>query len=305
MWKFWAILILVMVGAGAYAVVSSRSPKKPEPQVARAPVERPAPPVAPPAPKPEAAAPKPVAPTQTPTESLTEKPIEKPAPVAAEAEAPTSPEPAKAGGAASPEKPFEELIPAEGEVLPPPTVEPPPVPGAEVALAKFGDFEVLPAKVEKRDDGSLLLDGKFPLRGEGTAEKPYIISWDLLVSVEEAFDPQNGRRRLPERITMIDGKHVRIAGYVAFPMTSQEPQELLSMLNQWDGCCIGTPPTPYDAIEVALKEPIEGDDRFATTGRVAGVFHVKPYLQGDWLIGLYVMDDATLTPRDFGGAGAN
>ncbi len=295
MWKFWAILILVMVGAGAYAVVSSRSPKKPEQRVARAPVELP---VAPPAPKPEVAAPKPVVPAERPAE----KPVEKPAEPASGTEAPT---PAPANGAASPGEPFEALIPAEGEVLPPPTVEPPPVPGAEVALAKFGDFEVLPAKVEKRDDGSLLLDGKFPLRGEGTAEKPYVITWDLLVSVEEAFDPQNGRRRLPERITMIDGKHVRISGYVAFPMTSQEPQELLSMLNQWDGCCIGTPPTPYDAIEVALKEPIEGDDRFATTGRVAGVFHVKPYLQGDWLIGLYVMDDATLTPRDFGGAGAN
>jgi hypothetical protein len=297
MWKFWAILILVMVGAGAYAVVSARAPRKPEQRVARAPVELPAPPVAPPAPKPEVAAPKPVVPAEKPAE----KPVEKPAEPAAGVEAPT---PANANGAASPEEPFEALIPAEGEVLPPPAAEPPPVPGAE-ALAKFGDFEVLPAKVEKRDDGSLLLDGKFPLRGEGTAEKPYIITWDLLVSVEEAFDPQNGRRRLPERITMIDGKHVRIAGYVAFPMTSQEPQELLSMLNQWDGCCIGTPPTPYDAIEVALREPIEGDDRFATTGRVAGVFHVKPYLQGDWLIGLYVMDDATLTPRDFGGAGAN
>ena len=28
----------------------------------------------------------------------------------------------------------------------------------------------------------------------------------------------------------------------------------LMMLNQWDGCCIGVPPTPYDAIEVKLKE---------------------------------------------------
>ena len=298
MWKFWAILVGVMVGAGVYALVSSRAPRQVEQRVARAPTEAPAVPVSPPAPKSETG-PKPAPEAPKPVENPAEKPVEAPAPVEAAPEAP------KTSGAASPEKPFEELVPKETEVLPPPAAEPPPVPGNEVPLAKFGEFEVLPAKVEKRDDGSLLLDGKFPLRGEGTADKPYIITWDLLVSVEEAFDPQNGRRRLPERITMIDGKHVRIAGYVAFPMTSQEPQELLSMLNQWDGCCIGTPPTPYDAIEVALREPIEGDDRFATTGRVAGVFHVKPYLQGDWLIGLYVMDDATLTPRDFGGAGAN
>jgi hypothetical protein len=104
---------------------------------------------------------------------------------------------------------------------------------------------------------------------------------------------------------MLDGKTVRLTGHVAFPMTTKEPRELLSMLNQWDGCCIGTPPTPYDAVEVALTDTVVGDDRFATTGKVVGTFHVKPYLQGDWLIGLYVMEDAKLTPRDFGGAGAN
>jgi hypothetical protein len=56
---------------------------------------------------------------------------------------------------------------------------------------------------------------------------------------------------------------------------------------------------------VNLRNPAAGDDRFASTGRVSGVFHVKPYLEGDWLIGLYVMDDAKLTPRDFGGPAAN
>jgi hypothetical protein len=224
-----------------------------------------------------------------------------PAPVPAEPEPVTEPSVEEAP-AAAPHDSFDELIPNEDGI--PPAEQLPEVADA-TPLQKFGDFEVLPARIEKREDGSLLLDGKYILRGEGTPQNPYVLTWDLLVSVEEAFDPQNGRRRLPERVTMLDGRHARISGYVAFPMTDREPRELLSMLNQWDGCCIGTPPTPYDAIEVALREPVVGDDRFATSGRVSGVFHVKPYLQGDWLIGLYVMDDATLTPRDFGGEAAN
>ena len=32
-----------------------------------------------------------------------------------------------------------------------------------------------------------------------------------------------------------------------------EVNEALVMLNQWDGCCIGVPPTPYDAVEVRLR----------------------------------------------------
>ena len=47
-------------------------------------------------------------------------------------------------------------------------------------------------------------------------------------------------------LTTLTSEHVEITGYVAFPMLMDEADELLVMLNQWDGCCIGVPPTPYD-----------------------------------------------------------
>ncbi len=31
-----------------------------------------------------------------------------------------------------------------------------------------------------------------------------------------------------------------------------EAKELMVMLNKWDGCCVGLPPTPFDSIEAAL-----------------------------------------------------
>jgi hypothetical protein len=61
------------------------------------------------------------------------------------------------------------------------------------------------------------------------------------------------------------------------------------------------PPTPYDAIEVQLGTPVTGQSRFATYGSIVGKLRVEPQLVGSWLVGLYVIDAAKLTPRAFGG----
>ncbi len=157
------------------------------------------------------------------------------------------------------------------------------------------------AKIEKKPDGTMLVDDKFVVKGEGTRDKPYEVSWDMLVSAQETYDPRQGRKRLPERLTMLNDKYVRITGYIAFPMFVEQPRELLSMLNQWDGCCIGVPPTPYDAVEVHLAEPVNKEQRAGIYGVVTGKFGVKPYLAGDWLIGLYLMENAEFESKGFGG----
>ena len=70
---------------------------------------------------------------------------------------------------------------------------------------------------------------------------------------------------------------------------------MIVMLNQWDGCCIGIPPTPYDAVEVKLDAPVAPGQRHALRyGTVKGILTVEPYLIENWLVGLYLMDDATV-----------
>ena len=39
-------------------------------------------------------------------------------------------------------------------------------------------------------------------------------------------------------------------------------------------------------------------------GVVTGKLGLKPYLVGDWLVGLFVMDDATLSTKQYGGFGS-
>ncbi len=157
------------------------------------------------------------------------------------------------------------------------------------------------AKVTTRDDGTMVIDDRFTVTGQGTSESPYKITWDLLVSASEDYAPKQGRNHLPDRITMFEGKFIEITGYVTFPVMAEEPIELLSMMNQWDGCCIGVPPTPYDAIEARLINPVKGQARLTTYGTIKGRLRADPQLVGNWLVGLYVMDDVTLTGKSFGG----
>jgi hypothetical protein len=111
---------------------------------------------------------------------------------------------------------------------------------------------VVPGRVVRQSDGSILADNQWVIRGEGTPRSPYIVSWDLLTSSMDGYQPRTGSREIPQRLALLDGKRVRVEGYLAFPLVSQQTKQLLVTQNQWDGCCIGVPPTPYDAVEVTL-----------------------------------------------------
>ena len=88
---------------------------------------------------------------------------------------------------------------------------------------------------------------------------------------------------------------MKISGYLAFPLVAPTSSECLVMLNQWDGCCIGVPPTPYDAVEIKLAKPMQGWKRHTFNfGAVEGTLKVEPYLVENWLVGLYLMEGSTI-----------
>lgn len=159
------------------------------------------------------------------------------------------------------------------------------------------DTDAVPAPmtIGRNEDGSLSIGGgKYTITGTGTKENPYAIPWEYFVSIQEYYNPREGRKAIPGHIAMFDGAYVAIAGYLQFPLATPEPTECLVMLNQWDGCCIGVPPTPYDAIEVTLADPATRAQKFAVEGRIVGKLKIDPYLVGNWLIGLYLLGDASV-----------
>ncbi len=177
-----------------------------------------------------------------------------------------------------------------------PDAPPPPLEGS---LALGLDARISNATVQagmlKVDGDEVIADGSYIIRGAGTKERPYEVSWELLQSCQNTYVPRLGEKAIPQRISMLHGKWVTIAGYIAFPIVSTESSELLAMLNQWDGCCIGVPPSPYDAVEVKLAAPVEVGLRHQIRfSSITGVFTVQPYVMERWLVGLYLLDDATL-----------
>ena len=167
---------------------------------------------------------------------------------------------------------------------------------AKIKEATVVAGNIVPKKDAKTGEELLYADGKYEIRGKGTPESPYRMSWECLASASESYMPRLNEREIPQRVAMLDGKVVEIEGYLAFPLMVSETKELLVMLNQWDGCCIGVPPTPYDAIEVKLLEPAKRGGRHATFnfGGVRGTLRVDPYLVENWLVGLYILEGARM-----------
>ncbi len=128
--------------------------------------------------------------------------------------------------------------------------------------------------------------------GKGTAEEPYLLPWDVLVSAQRVYNPREGLDELPGWASHFDGKPIEITGYVAFPFMAGSADECLLMLNQWDGCCIGLPPTPYDAVEVHLREQVDTRGGMLNHGTLRGTLKIDPYVINGWLVGLYVLEDA-------------
>jgi hypothetical protein len=168
--------------------------------------------------------------------------------------------------------------------------------------------ETAPPAVQETETG-LLLAGRWNVPGRGTDESPFVLNWDMLVAVQREYEPRLGKDTVPEWVAALNGKRVAIEGYALLPIGGGSMSELLVMMNQWDGCCIGVPPSPYDAIEVRLKDRLAptatqtfGQGGAVAYGRLTGTFQVDAYIVQGWLLGLYLLNDAKA--ELFGPAGA-
>lgn len=141
-------------------------------------------------------------------------------------------------------------------------------------------------------EGSLVI-GKVTIPGSGTRADPYELPWGVLISAIRTYNPRLEQTELPAWADALSDKHVRLTGFAFLPVVASETEEILLMLNPWDGCHMGAPPTPYDSVEVMLDTPVNlgGRNGFVT---VTGRFNVDPYLIRGWLVSLYTMDGAQL-----------
>lgn len=192
------------------------------------------------------------------------------------------------------EPPAESAAPAVTPLLNPP--DPPALPPQTTPSTAPVIAPASAPSITQLENRAILLDGRFTIHGRGIDLDPFVVPWDLLISAGEEYKPAEGKRIVPKRVAMLEGTLTTLNGYLAAPLGIEETSELLVLFNKWDGCCIGTPPTPFDAVEVKLTKPVQLTGKHMIRyGAVTGRMHVEPFLIGDMLVSMYRMDEATLS----------
>ncbi|MBM4007664.1 MAG: hypothetical protein FJ292_08940 [Planctomycetes bacterium] len=180
--------------------------------------------------------------------------------------------------------------PASEDLVNPPKPEAPRPQGPAFAESRSPS-----ARIERKPDGTIELDGRFMVTGSGTEQDPFVISWPLVFSASETIDAAAGKLAAPVHIDFLNGQWVQLSGYLAPPLWGEQTSELLVMKNRWDGCCIGLPPTPFDCIEASLAAPLKlGAQHTISFGTVRGRLMVEPFKAGVFLLGLYRLEDASI-----------
>ena len=157
----------------------------------------------------------------------------------------------------------------------------------------------LPNEVITRlDDRTVELDGRFRVTGSGTEADPSRISWELLTSAIAYIDPAQQALTPPPWIRLLNGTTIELSGYYSSAVQVGETKNLLLTLNRWDGCCIGLPPTPFDAIDITLREPLPMRGLHLTRfGTFRGRLIVEPFEAAGYLLSLYRLEDATFETK--------
>ena len=152
--------------------------------------------------------------------------------------------------------------------------------------------------VRRIDERTVELDGRYRVTGNGSANDPYVISWELLTSASEFIDLAQGARTPPPWVRLLDGTYVQISGYYSTAVRVSVAKNLLLTLNRWDGCCIGVPPTPFDAIDINMRVPLPmGGLHLVRFGTFRGQLRVEPVEAATYLLGFYRLEDATFETK--------
>ena len=156
-----------------------------------------------------------------------------------------------------------------------------------------------PNDITRRIDARTIeLDGRYRVVGNGSIDDPYRISWELLTSAGPFIDPAQQALTPPPWVRALEGSYIEISAYYSTALRVATTKHVLLTLNRWDGCCIGLPPTPFDAIDANLAAPLDMNGKHLFRfGTFRGRLIVEPFSAGTYLLGLYRLEDAAFVTR--------
>ena len=131
--------------------------------------------------------------------------------------------------------------------------------------------------------------------GAGTERQPFRVSWELLGRASGHVRGDGTLDAMPRTLELLGGTWIELSGYYAPAIIEPSTDELVFMLNRWDGCCIGLPPTPFDSAMVKTRAPIDFSLQHQIRfGTLRGRLVLEPFALGGLVLGLYRIEDAEL-----------
>lgn len=147
-------------------------------------------------------------------------------------------------------------------------------------------------QLSRMTDGAWLVDQLYVVRGQGTTNEPFLVTWDLLLSAAETYAPSAGSWELPKRLHWLDGKQLQLKGFLTSPTRAAKSDHLLLTWSALDACCLGPPPNPCQAVEVKLDSPITLDRHVLIGVTVEGTFKLAPRVVGGLGLSVFRLDNA-------------
>ncbi len=114
---------------------------------------------------------------------------------------------------------------------------------------------------------------------------------DLLKVLNMEPVPVNAVEYFPEWLKALDGKPVRIRGYM-YPTFESTGLKSFAFVRDTGICCFQRKPKIYDIIGITMAEGVTADYMELRPFDVEGIFHIDPQVDADDLSRLYHIDNA-------------
>ncbi len=148
-----------------------------------------------------------------------------------------------------------------------------------------------PAK--PREIKLLIKERSFQVVGPDKALRVSYDDFDLLKVLNMDPVPPTAPARMPGWLKQLDGKRIRVRGFM-YP-TFQDPVEVFVLARDNQICCFGRNPKIYDLVKVALRKGVTSPYIQNRPFDVVGRFHIANTIQDGRL--LYSIDDAIVVDR--------
>lgn len=149
------------------------------------------------------------------------------------------------------------------------------------------------APAKPREIKLLIKEKSFQVVGPDKALRISYDDFDLLKVLNMEPVPPNAPSRMPAWLKQLDGKRIRVRGFM-YP-TFIDPVEVFILARDNQICCFGRNPKIYDLVKVALRKGVTSPYIQNRPFDVVGVFHIAKKIEDGRL--LYSIDDAIVVDR--------